>query len=125
MNPKLDAVALVPGPNFTRIVHHPFMSHERPFVLAACADGRAAAIVPNLELQSWGLVGFDGPVLIDQGASDQFLDLLKPESLAAMMALRRQPGQVRMQKGYDHSYFFVSSFMEDHVTFHAEALYRD
>ena len=66
--------------------------------------------------------GFDGPVLIDQGGSDQFLDLLKPEALAHAMAERRQDGAFRMQKGYDHSYFFVSSFMEEHMAFHAEAL---
>lgn len=68
--------------------------------------------------------GFDGPVLIDQGASDQFLDLLRPETLSHAMAARRQPGAFRMQKGYDHSYFFVSSFIEDHIAFHAEALWR-
>ncbi len=66
--------------------------------------------------------GFDGPVLIDQGSEDQFLDLLKPEALAEAMAARRQEGAFRMQEGYDHSYFFVSSFMGDHVEFHAEAL---
>ena len=67
--------------------------------------------------------GFDGPVLVDTGTSDQFLDLLKPETLAAAAAKRRQQIQFRMQPGYDHSYFFVSTFMEDHVAFHAEALY--
>ncbi|MCV2881676.1 S-formylglutathione hydrolase [Actibacterium sp. XHP0104] len=67
--------------------------------------------------------GFNGPVLIDQGASDQFLELLRPEALANAMAARRQEGTFRMQKGYDHSYFFVSSFIEDHIAFHAEALY--
>lgn len=67
--------------------------------------------------------GFDGPVLIDQGTDDQFLDLLKPEALASAMTERRQQSQFRMQKGYDHSYFFISTFMEDHVAFHAEALY--
>ncbi|PTE20205.1 S-formylglutathione hydrolase [Cereibacter changlensis JA139] len=67
--------------------------------------------------------GFDGPILIDQGASDQFLDLLKPEALAEAMMQRRQNGAFRMQKGYDHSYFFVSTFMEDHIGFHASALY--
>ncbi len=67
--------------------------------------------------------GFDGPILIDQGAADQFLGHLMPEKLAAAMMLRRQNGTFRMQPGYDHSYFFVSSFMEDHVAFHAEALY--
>lgn len=66
--------------------------------------------------------GFDGPVLIDQGGSDQFLDLLKPEALAEAMAAKRQDGIFRMQAGYDHSYFFVSTFMEDHVAFHAEHL---
>ncbi|OAN69272.1 S-formylglutathione hydrolase [Jannaschia sp. EhC01] len=67
--------------------------------------------------------GFDGPMLIDTGTNDQFGDLLKTEALAHAATLRRQELQLRMQPGYDHSYFFVSSFMEDHVTFHAEALY--
>lgn len=67
--------------------------------------------------------GFDGPVLIDQGASDPFLDRLNPEALAEAMAARRQDGVFRMQKGYDHSYFFVSTFIEEHMTFHAQALY--
>ncbi len=67
--------------------------------------------------------GFDGPILIDTGSADQFIDLLRPEALAEAVALRRQPATLRMQKGYDHSYFFVSSFMEDHVAFHAEALW--
>lgn len=67
--------------------------------------------------------GFDGPVLIDTGTRDQFIDLLRPETLAAAIAARRQQAVMRMQPGYDHSYFFVSTFMEDHVTFHAEALW--
>jgi S-formylglutathione hydrolase len=66
--------------------------------------------------------GFDGRVLIDQGTKDQFLELLKPEALAEAMAARRQPGVFRMQAGYDHSYFFVATFMADHLAFHAEAL---
>ena len=68
--------------------------------------------------------GHPGHVLIDQGASDQFLDLLKPESLASAMSARRQPHTLRMQAGYDHSYFFVSTFMGDHMAFHTEALFR-
>ena len=67
--------------------------------------------------------GFAGPVLIDTGTADQFGDLLKTEALASAIAERRQPATLRMQPGYDHSYFFVSSFMEDHVAFHAEAMY--
>ncbi|WP_122072153.1 S-formylglutathione hydrolase [Pseudophaeobacter sp. EL27] len=69
--------------------------------------------------------GFDGPILVDTGTTDQFIDLLRPEALAAAVAEKRQEAILRLQPGYDHSYFFVSSFMEDHVTFHAEALYRD
>ncbi len=68
--------------------------------------------------------GFDGPVLIDTGTSDQFLDLLKPEALAEAATARRQQMTFRMQPGYDHSYFFISTFMEDHVAFHAEALWQ-
>ena len=67
--------------------------------------------------------GFDGPILIDQGTDDQFLDLLKPEALAEAMAKARQNATLRMQPGYDHSYFFISTFMEDHIAFHADALY--
>ncbi|MBY6050006.1 S-formylglutathione hydrolase [Vannielia litorea] len=67
--------------------------------------------------------GFDGPVLVDTGTDDQFGDLLKTDTLALAMAERRQEGALRMQKGYDHSYFLVSSFMEEHVSFHAEALW--
>ena len=67
--------------------------------------------------------GFDGPILIDTGASDQFIDLLRPEALAAAIAKRRQQAVMRLQPGYDHSYFFVSTFMEDHIAFHAEHLW--
>ena len=43
--------------------------------------------------------------------------------MAEAMATRRQGGSFRMQKGYDHSYFFISTFMEEHVAFHAAALH--
>lgn len=68
--------------------------------------------------------GFDGPVLVDIGTQDQFWDKLKPGALAAALTERRQQAAFRLQPGYDHSYFFVSSFMSDHVDFHAEALWR-
>ena len=70
-------------------------------------------------------VGFDGPVLIDTGTKDQFIDFLKPEALFSAIAKRRQEATLRLQPGYDHSYFFVSTFIEDHVAFHADALYTD
>lgn len=66
--------------------------------------------------------GYPGPILVDQGAKDQFLDLLKPEALVAAAAARRQPFEFRLLDGYDHSYFYVSSVMRDHVRWHARAL---
>ena len=65
----------------------------------------------------------DVPMLIDTGTDDQFGDLLKTEALAEAIAKRRMEATLRLQKGYDHSYFFISTFMEDHVAFHAEALW--
>ncbi|QDL93913.1 S-formylglutathione hydrolase (plasmid) [Paroceanicella profunda] len=69
-----------------------------------------------------GAGGWKGGMLIDQGASDQFLDLLKPEALSAALARSRTPSVFRMQPGYDHSYFFVQSFAGDHVDWHADRL---
>ena len=67
--------------------------------------------------------GFEGPVLVDTGSADPNMELLRPETLAKAIADQRQQAVWRMQSGYDHSYFFVSSFMEEHVAFHAEALW--
>ncbi|MEL6775567.1 MAG: S-formylglutathione hydrolase [Pseudomonadota bacterium] len=66
--------------------------------------------------------GWQGDVLVDQGTEDQFLPLLKPEALAEALAETRTPSMMRMQPGYDHSYWFVASFMEDHIRWHAERL---
>ena len=64
------------------------------------------------------------PVLIDQGTDDEFLaEQLFPQDLQAAYAKQGAEITLRMQDGYDHSYFFVSTFMADHVAFHAEALY--
>ncbi|MEM1235829.1 MAG: S-formylglutathione hydrolase [Pseudomonadota bacterium] len=68
-------------------------------------------------------IGLDAPLLVDTGTADQFIDLLNPEALAGAIASRRQQAVYRMQPGYDHSYFFVASFMADHVAFHTEALF--
>ncbi|WP_458789550.1 M24 family metallopeptidase [Yoonia sp. MH D7] len=83
----IDAVALVPGPNFTRAIEHNFMSHERPFLLVVPADGPAAALVPNLELGSWDTVGFDGAVFDwrDQtGYADAFAALMDHLGIASL-----------------------------------------
>ena len=68
--------------------------------------------------------GFHNPVLIDQGTADNFYDLLKPQALAAAIIERKQAASMRMQSGYDHSYFFIQSFMQDHVKFHADLLHK-
>ena len=65
-------------------------------------------------------------ILIDQGEADSFLDEgLRPWLLTEACKNTSINLELRMQPNYDHSYFFVSSFMEDHVAFHAEALYAE
>lgn len=62
-------------------------------------------------------------MLIDQGIADNFLqDQLKPELLQATCEKVGQKLTLRMHAGYDHSYYFISSFMEDHLRWHAERL---
>ena len=58
----VDAVALVPGPNFTRLMRKAFYTNERPFAIVIPAEGAPSAIVPNLELSSFALVNFEGEV---------------------------------------------------------------
>jgi S-formylglutathione hydrolase len=104
-------------------IAHPTASDWGRKQLGAYLGPDETAWIPHDATLLMRETGFDGPVLIDQGGSDQFLDLLMPEALAEAMAARRQEGIFRMQKGYDHSYFFVSSVMSEHVAFHAEALH--
>ncbi len=62
-------------------------------------------------------------ILVDQGTADGFLEgQLKPELLDAACKSAGQPLTLRMQEGYDHSYYFISSFMADHLKWHAERL---
>jgi S-formylglutathione hydrolase len=63
------------------------------------------------------------PLLVDQGSADPFLhDQLQPHTLAAAAAAAGHPLNLRMRQGYDHSYYFISSFMDDHLRHHATAL---
>jgi len=65
------------------------------------------------------------PLLIDQGTDDEFLtDQLKPGSLEQACIASHYPLDLRMQKGYDHSYFFIASFIEDHLRHHAKTLLK-
>jgi len=63
------------------------------------------------------------PILVDQGTEDQFLvSQLKPELLLAAARDSNYPLDFRYQSGYDHSYFFIASFIGEHIAFHANAL---
>jgi S-formylglutathione hydrolase len=63
------------------------------------------------------------PLLVDQGTQDKFLtEQLRPELFQDACAAAGQPLTLRRQEGYDHSYYFVSTFMEDHLRHHAAAL---
>jgi S-formylglutathione hydrolase len=68
--------------------------------------------------------GWRGPaLLVDQGTSDQFLQSqLKPELLEEACRRARVGLELRLQEGYDHSYFFIASFIEDHLRFHSRNL---
>ena len=83
---------------------------------AGWSDYDATALV---ERRGWK----GGPILVDQGTKDQFLETqLKPELLSAACAQAGVPLQLRMQEGYDHSYFFIATFIEDHLRHHAGQL---
>ena len=63
------------------------------------------------------------PVLVAQGESDNFLvEQLKTELLISAAGKADYPMQIRMQPNYDHSYFFIATFIGDHIAFHARAL---
>jgi S-formylglutathione hydrolase len=65
-------------------------------------------------------------LLIDQGGGDNFLHEQLKTGLLVMAARKAGiPATIRMQPGYDHSYYFISSFMADHVAWHAERLRAD
>jgi S-formylglutathione hydrolase len=66
---------------------------------------------------------FPAAILVDQGLSDKFLETqLKPQSLEDAAKLSGQKLILRRHEGYDHSYWFIQSFVADHLRFHAEQL---
>lgn len=63
------------------------------------------------------------PMLIDQGEADSFLvEQLKPAALEVAAEQAKYPLTLRLQPGYDHSYYFIASFIDEHLRFHAQAL---
>lgn len=72
-----------------------------------------------LKAQGWP----HGEILIDQGTSDPYLDnQLKPTLFAAACLQAKVALNLRMQENYDHSYYFISTFIDDHLRFHAKNL---
>ena len=68
---------------------------------------------------------YPGGILVDQGLADKFLaEQLHPEALEAACARVGQPLTLRRHPGYDHGYYFISSFIDDHLRHHAQALTR-
>ena len=65
------------------------------------------------------------PLLVDQGNVDEFLDSqLRPQLLQKACTATGHPLQLRLQPGYDHSYYFIASFIGEHIAWHAAALKR-
>lgn len=64
------------------------------------------------------------PIWLDQGMADPILPYLLPDVFAEACADAGVKLQYTQREGYDHAYFFISSFIEDHVRYHAEALYK-
>lgn len=63
------------------------------------------------------------PMLVDQGLDDNFLaEQLKPEALQHAAEVHQYPLTLRQHEGYDHSYYFIASFIDDHLRFHADHL---
>ncbi len=68
-------------------------------------------------------VQYRPPILIDQGNADTFLtEQLKPETLQSAAIEAKADLTLRIQPGYDHSYFFIQTFIDEHLEFHAQYL---
>ena len=65
---------------------------------------------------------YQRPILIDQGAADKYLDQLQPHLFEQACKAVNQPLTLRFHSGYDHSYYFIATFIEDHIRHHAATL---
>ena len=76
-------------------------------------------IYPSDEVMGKLYAPFPQGILIDQGLADKFLtEQLQPERFEAACKEASQPLTLRRHAGYDHGYYFIESFMEDHLRFH-------
>lgn len=96
---------------------------EKAFTAYLGADRDAWRAHDSALLMETGKAKTFDDILVDQGTGDQFLDnQLKPELLEQAAAKAGQKLTLRRHDGYDHSYFFMASFVADHVAFHAARL---
>ena len=66
----------------------------------------------------------DDFILVDTGSNDEYIDLLLINSLSKVLKERKMNAIFRMNNGYDHSYYFIATFIEEHMNFHAKALFE-
>ena len=67
--------------------------------------------------------GWRRPILVDQGGADDFREVqLRPELLEEACSAADAPLELRLHAGYDHSYYFIASFMGDHLAHHARQI---
>ncbi|HTJ99409.1 MAG TPA: S-formylglutathione hydrolase [Bordetella sp.] len=86
-------------------------------------DAQAWAGHDASELMASRRAPYPDGILVDQGLADRFLaQQLYPDAFEAACAQAGQPLELRRHEGYDHGYYFISTFMEDHIRFHAERL---
>lgn len=88
------------------------------------ADRAAWAAYDASELMAKAHTPYPGGILIDQGLADKFLaeKQLNPEAFEAACARAHQPLELRRHEGYDHGYYFIATFMREHIAFHARQL---
>ena len=98
---------------------------EKAFTGYLGEDRSAWAQYDASELMAASKQPFPEGILIDQGLADNFLEnQLKPEAFEAACEKAGQPLTLRRHEGYDHGYYFISTFMDDHLEFHAERLQK-
>jgi S-formylglutathione hydrolase len=94
---------------------------QKAFTRYLGADRAAWARYDSVELLK--TQRFDGVLRVDQGEADQFLAReLRPELLEAACRAVGQPLELQRRAGYDHSYYFIATFMDEHLAHHARAL---
>lgn len=99
---------------------------EKAFTAYLGADRQGWAAYDASLLMAHAQNPFPKGILIDQGLADQFLpEQLYPEAFKAACAQAGQPLVLRSHPGYDHGYYFIATFIQDHMAFHAERLGAD